>query len=59
MTRWPRWIRRGAMVNVATGFIVAGVLMMLQPFYLALYSCSFLFTLAGTVLFLIVSRFPE
>jgi hypothetical protein len=59
MTGWPRWLRRGAMVNVATGFLVAGVLMMLQPFSMALYSHSFLFTLAGTVLFLIVSRFPE
>ena len=59
MTSWPRWLRRGAMVNVATGLIVAGVLMMLQPFYLGLYSYSFLFTLLGTVLFLIVSRFPE
>ena len=59
MTIWPRWLRRGAMVNVATGFIVAGVLMMLQPFSMGVYSYSFLFTLAGTVLFLIVSRFPE
>ena len=59
MTRWPRWLRRGAMVNVATGLIVGGVLMMLQPFSMAVYSYSFLFTLAGTVLFLIVSRFPE
>jgi hypothetical protein len=59
MTGWPRWLRRGAMVNVTTGLIVAGVLMMLQPLSMTLYSHSFLFTLAGTMLFSIVSRFPE
>jgi hypothetical protein len=57
--RWPRWLRRGPMEMLATVLIAAGVLMLLQPFYLALYTYSFVTTLAGTVLFTVVSKFPE
>jgi hypothetical protein len=57
--RWPRRLRRNAMERVATAFVAGGVVMMLQPFSMALYSRSFLVTLTGTVLFLIVSKFPE
>jgi hypothetical protein len=56
---WPRWLRRGPMEMAATVMIVAGVLMLLQPFYLALYTWSFVTTLAGTVLFMVVSKFPD
>ena len=56
---WPRWLRRGPMEWLATGIIAAGVFMLLQPFWLALYTWSFLTTLAGTVLFTVVSKFPE
>jgi hypothetical protein len=44
---------------VATAIIAAGVSMLLQPFWLTLYTWSFLITLAGTLLFTIVSKFPE
>jgi hypothetical protein len=44
---------------VATTAIVAGVLMMLQPFFMGLYTRSFVTTLAGTLLFTVVSKFPE
>ena len=44
---------------VATGVIALGVLMLLQPFWLVLYTWSFLTTLAGTALFMVVSKFPE
>jgi len=44
---------------VATGVIAGGVLMLLQPFWLILYTWSFLTTLAGTALFMVVSKFPE
>ena len=57
--RWPRWLRRGPMEWVATAIIATGVLMLLQPFLLALYTWSFLTTLAGTLLFTVVSKFPE
>jgi hypothetical protein len=58
-SRWPKLLRRGPMENLATALIAAGVLMMLQPFVMALYSASFLTTLAGVVMFTIVSKFPE
>ncbi len=56
---WPRWLRRGPMENLATVLIAAGVLMLLQPFAMTLYTYSFVTTLAGTVLFMIVSKFPD
>ena len=57
--RWPRWLRRGPMEVVATTLIATGVFMLLQPFSLTLYTWSFLTTLAGTVSFMVVSKFPE
>jgi len=57
--RWPRWLRRGPMETVATALIATGVFMLLQPFSLTLYTWSFLTTLAGTALFMVVSKFPE
>ncbi len=47
------------MERIATAVIAAGVFMLLQPFSMALYTYSFLTTLAGTALFTIVSKFPE
>jgi hypothetical protein len=57
--RWPRWLRRGPMELAATLVIAVGVFMLLQPFSLTLYTYSFVTTLAGTVLFTVVSKFPE
>jgi hypothetical protein len=56
---WPRWLRRGPTENLATALIAAGVFMLLQPFALWLYTWSFVTTLAGTALFVVVSKFPE
>jgi hypothetical protein len=44
---------------VASALIGLGVAMMMQPFVLGLFTWSFLVTLAGTVMFLVVSHFPE
>jgi len=57
--RWPRWARRGLMENIAIALIALGVLMLVQPFWLTLYSYSFVTVLAGTLMFTIVSKFPE
>jgi hypothetical protein len=38
--------------------ITAGIVMMLQPFAMVLYTASFVTTLAGTAMFMIVSKFP-
>ena len=52
-------LRRGPCEAVAIAIIAAGVFMLMQPFSLALYGYSFPTILAGTVLFMIVSKFPE
>ena len=51
--------RRGAWEMMATVLIAVGVIMLMQPFVLAFYSYSFIVTLIGTVMFIIVSHFPE
>ena len=58
-SRWPRWLRREPMELAACALIGTGVLMLLQPFAIALYTYSFVTMLAGTVMFTIVSKFPE
>ncbi|HEV7322767.1 MAG TPA: hypothetical protein VGO04_29545 [Ensifer sp.] len=52
-------LRRGAWEMVASVLIALGVVMLMQPLSLTLYSFSFLVTLTGTVMFIIVSHFPE
>ena len=54
-----RFFRRGVWENVATCFIALGVVMLCQPFVLYLYTYSFLTILTGTVMFMIVTKFPE
>ena len=54
-----RWLHRGPLEAAATVIIAAGVFMLLQPFWLALYTYSFVTTLAGTVLFMVVSKLPD
>jgi hypothetical protein len=39
--------------------IALGIFMMLQPFALVLYTWSFVTTLVGTVMFMVVSKFPD
>jgi hypothetical protein len=51
--------RRGVWENLATLVIAAGVIMLMQPFSLALYTYSFITTLIGTLMFVVVSKFPE
>jgi hypothetical protein len=57
--RWPRSLRRGPLEMAAALVIAFGIAMMLQPFALVLYTWSFLTTLAGVVMFTIVSKFPS
>lgn len=56
---WPKWLSRGPMENLATLLIALGFVMMFQPYVKALYTYSFITLLAGTVMFIIVSKFPE
>lgn len=52
-------LRRGPWEMLATILIALGVVMLMQPFALVLFTYSFLVTLVGTVMFIIVSHFPE
>ncbi|MDR3465114.1 MAG: hypothetical protein P4M07_04135 [Xanthobacteraceae bacterium] len=51
-----RILRRGPLEAAATAIIAAGVVMLMQPLSLTLYSWSFTTTLFGTVMFIIVSK---
>jgi hypothetical protein len=55
----PFFLKRGPMENVATALIGLGFLMLFQPFFLIFYTWSLVTLLTGTVLFIIVSKFPE
>ena len=54
-----RVFRRGPWENVATILVVAGVIMLMQPFSIFLYGYSFVITLAGVLMFLVVTKFPS
>jgi hypothetical protein len=56
---WPKALRRGPMEAVAVALIGAGFLIMFQSFALVLYTWSFVTILAGTAMFIVVSKFPE
>jgi hypothetical protein len=58
LSRFLRF-RRGPWEGLATVLIGAGVVMLMQPFFMPLYSYSFAVILAGTVLFIVVSHFPD
>jgi hypothetical protein len=54
-----RFFRRGPWEAAAIALIIAGVVMLMQPFSLALYGYSFATVLLGTVTFIVVSKFPR
>ena len=57
--RLRRYFRRNFWEWIATVIILLGVVMLMQPFLLVLYTYSFVVILTGTVLFIIVSHFPD
>ena len=54
-----RLFRRKPWEMAAIGLIGLGVFMLMQPFSLDLYAYSFTTILAGTLGFVVVSKFPE
>jgi membrane-bound ClpP family serine protease len=52
-------LRRGPWEMLASCLIALGVVMMMQPFWMVLFTYSFIVTLVGTVMFIITSHFPE
>ena len=62
MTRFAKGLvrfRRGPWEMLASALIAVGVVMLMQPYALIAFTYSFVVTLAGTLLFIIVSHFPE
>ena len=58
-SRKRRLFRRGPWEAGAIALIGAGVVMLMQPVSLTLYSYSFVTILAGTLGFVVVSHFPD
>jgi hypothetical protein len=56
---WRRIFRRGPWETLATVLISAGILMLLQPISLDLFTYSFVTILTGTVMFTFVTKFPD
>jgi uncharacterized membrane protein YiaA len=56
---WPKFLRRGSMEIVSCSIIAIGIFMMLQPLAMILFTWSFATTLFGTVMFMVVSKFPN
>ncbi|HEY4163196.1 MAG TPA: hypothetical protein VGM59_09035 [Dongiaceae bacterium] len=54
-----RWLRRGLWEMIATIIIALGVVMLMQPVFLTLYTYSFVTLLVGTALFTVATKFPE
>ena len=59
MKHLARYLRRGPWEAGATATIGAGVAMLMQPFAMWPYTYSFAVILVGSVLFVVVSHFPE
>ena len=51
--------RREPWESLAVVIIALGVLMLLQPISMTLYTYSFITTLIGTIMFIVVTKFPE
>ena len=60
-TLWNRFLgrRRGPWEGLATAVIAAGVVMLMQPLAIGLYTYSFATILVGTVMFVIVTHFKD
>ncbi len=54
-----RFFRRGPWENGSVALIGLGVFMLMQPFWLVVYSYSFLVILTGTLAFVVTSHFAE
>jgi len=54
-----RWFRRGPWETVTMTLIGGGIILLVQPLSMDLYSYSFVTILAGTIGYVVVSHFPE
>ncbi len=56
---WKDYFRRGPWEAGVIALIVLGIVMLMQPFSIHLYSYSFITILVGTLSYVVVSHFPE
>jgi hypothetical protein len=56
---WRHPFRRGPLEMLATVVISVGVVMLCQPFWLVLYSYSFITILTGVAMFVVVTKLPD
>ncbi|MGA2550688.1 MAG: hypothetical protein ABSF50_11095 [Burkholderiaceae bacterium] len=54
-----RWFRRGPWEAGCMGLIGLGIVMLMQPFWLTVFTWSFLVILAGTLGFVVCSHFRD
>jgi len=54
-----RWLRRAPWENTCMALIGIGIVMLMQPFLLDVYTWSFCVILVGTVGFMISSHFKD
>jgi hypothetical protein len=54
-----RWLRRSYSEGAATVLIGLGMAMLVQPFWLALFTWSFSVILVGAIAFVVTSHFPD
>ena len=52
-------MKRAPWEGIATIVIAVGVIMLMQPLALPLYTYSFVTILVGTAMFVVVSHFPD
>jgi hypothetical protein len=57
--RLRSWFRRGPWENGASAVIGLGIIMLVQPLSIDLFSYSFVTILAGTLGFVVFSHFPK
>jgi hypothetical protein len=56
---WRHPFHRGPWEMLATVVISVGVVMLCQPFWLVLYSYSFITILTGVAMFVVVTKLPD
>ena len=59
MKNIKRFLRRGPLENASSVVIGLGIVMLMQPFAIELYTWSFAVILAGTVGFIVTSHLPD
>jgi predicted lipid-binding transport protein (Tim44 family) len=55
----PKFLSRAFLEPLTAGMILGGIVMLMQPFFLVLYSYSFIVILIGTIGFAIATKLKD